>query len=384
MSLIENDSPAPLPDLFERRIQKELASWAVKIMEINSIECKNYAYIYLTHRYVSLRWLISQRACQQAEENDYSIEASSNYNGLIYVLCHKNESLMRLAIKELIDVRDPYAAPYFAEKFNQLEFYDQYLALPMSKRVIGTVPGEQNSRSRVYLPRGKKKTLTEGLPMYSLPANVQLVIIDNSEGLTAMRTLLRQSRLCGLDTEWIPHLAKNDCMRTSLMQVGSELGVVFLLDMVKLGGFNNARAGFDGYYGPQPEPDIHSQTVQFLNDLFNDQRIIKLGKRVHRVAAYLVTSILIHISPAYDFRGDIDMLAKTFPAIKDVQMQSFVDFADLNAVRNDQEDSETTTTRGGLAGVVEKFLNRSLNKKQQLSNWEQRPLTNEQTQYAGM
>lgn len=270
--------PALLPDLHERRTQKDLANWGVKIMDMCAIEHSTYLFIYLTQRYVSLRWLISQRACQQAEENDYSIEASSNYNGLIYVLC-QDESLKRLAIKEFMDMQDPYAAPYFAEKFQQQAFYDHYLAMPVSQRVIGSIPGEQNSRSRVYLPR-RKKAPTGEIAIYSLPQNVQLVIIDNSEGLVAMRTLLRQSRLCGLDTEWIPHLAKDDLCRTSLMQVGSELGVVFLMDMVKLSGSNDGRIGFDGINGQEPEPGIQQQTFDFLKDLFMDQRIIKLGKPI--------------------------------------------------------------------------------------------------------
>lgn len=354
-----NRKPTLLPDLHERRTQKDLANWGVKVMDMHSIDHATYLFIYLTQRYVSLRWLISQRACQQAEENDYSIEASSNYNGLIYVLC-QDESLQRLAIKEFMDMQDPYAAPYFAEKFQQQPFYDQYLAMPISQRVIGSIPGEQNSRSRVYLPR-RKKAATGETAIYSLPQNVQLVIIDNSEGLVAMRTLLRQSRLCGLDTEWIPHLAKDDLCRTSLMQVGSELGVVFLMDMVKLSGSNHGRIGFDGFSGQEPEPGIQQETFEFLKDLFTDQRIIKL---------------------AYDFNGDITMLAHTFPGIQNVQMQSFLDFANLNSVVDDQVHFGIPKVKSGLTGVTEIMLNRVLNKKQQLSNWEQRPLSDEQTKYA--
>lgn len=39
---------------------------------------------------------------------------------------------------------------------------------------------------------------------------------------------------------------------------------------------------------------------------------------------------------------------------------------------------------GGLAGVVSTYLGVSVNKKQQISNWEKRPLTHEQVIYAGM
>jgi hypothetical protein len=267
---------SPMRKLNERKVQKDLANFAIKIMDIYSIDPKEYYFVFLTNSYVSLRWLISQRACQQVEENDYSIEATSNYNGLIYVLC-QDIALKRLAVKEFIDMRDPYAAPYFAENFDQMAFYNEYLATPMSQRLIGAIAGEQSSRSRVYLPRKKKKPSTDKVH-YKLPENVQLVIIDNSSGLTAMRNLLRRSQLCGLDTEWIPHLAKHGSMRTSLMQIASELGVVFLLDLVKLCGCNDSRVGFDGVVGPEPEDNIQQETFDFLKDLFTDQRIMKLGK----------------------------------------------------------------------------------------------------------
>lgn len=37
---------------------------------------------------------------------------------------------------------------------------------------------------------------------------------------------------------------------------------------------------------------------------------------------------------------------------------------------------------GGLAGATSTFLGVTLNKRQQLSNWEKRPLTEEQSVYA--
>lgn len=278
MEISSNLNISPMRKLNERKIQKDLANFALKIMDIYGIESKEYYFVFLTNSYVSLRWLISQRACQQVEENDYSIEATSNYNGLIYVLC-QDVALKRLAVKEFIDMQDPYAAPYFAENFNQMAFYNEYISTPMSQRLISAIAGEQNSRSRVYLPRKKKKPAT-GKEHYKLPENVQLVIIDNASGLTAMRNLLKRSQLCGLDTEWIPNLAKHAFMRTSLMQIASELGVVFLLDLVKLCGYNDGRIGFDGVIGNEPEHNIQQETFAFLKDLFTDQRIIKLGKQV--------------------------------------------------------------------------------------------------------
>jgi hypothetical protein len=54
--------------------------------------------------------------------------------------------------------------------------------------------------------------------------------------------------------------------------------------------------------------------------------------------------------------------------------QSFVDLKSLKNING-------TSIAGGLAGVVRTVLGATLNKRQQLSNWEKRPLTEEQVVY---
>lgn len=78
------------------------------------------------------------------------------------------------------------------------------------------------------------------------------------------------------------------------------------------------------------------------------------------------------------------MLSKTFPGIPEVTLESFIDLANVNSCIPDQSETTFPLAGGGLTGVVETFLNHSLNKKQQISNWEQRPLSFEQAVYAGM
>lgn len=78
------------------------------------------------------------------------------------------------------------------------------------------------------------------------------------------------------------------------------------------------------------------------------------------------------------------MLSKTFPDISEISLESFIDLANLNSCIPDKSETSFPLAGGGLTGVVETFLNRSLNKKQQISNWEQRPLSFEQAVYAGI
>lgn len=64
------------------------------------------------------------------------------------------------------------------------------------------------------------------------------------------------------------------------------------------------------------------------------------------------------------------------PSVKKWTTRHLVDFKNLRTA----DDKPIT---GGLSGTVKHFLGVSMNKKQQLSNWEQRPLTVDQATYAG-
>lgn len=79
---------------------------------------------------------------------------------------------------------------------------------------------------------------------------------------------------------------------------------------------------------------------------------------------------------AYDFGGDFSLLGQCMPSVKKWTTRHLVDFKNLRTA----DDKPIT---GGLSGTVKHFLGVSMNKKQQLSNWEQRPLTVDQATYAG-
>lgn len=70
------------------------------------------------------------------------------------------------------------------------------------------------------------------------------------------------------------------------------------------------------------------------------------------------------------------MLRECMPTAKEWKTESFVDYKNLKTAAGQP-------VAGGLSGLVSTFLKFTMNKKQQLSNWEQRPLTDEQIRYAG-
>ncbi|GAN04453.1 hypothetical protein MAM1_0064d03913 [Mucor ambiguus] len=334
------DKTQQLSRLKERKFQKDLVNCAAKIMKELDIQSgDDYYFILLSQRYACLRYILAQRAIQQLEDDDTSIDASSNFNGLIDLVCQDDPVLARLAIKELIDTGDVVAPPYFASLYKQQEFYCRYNALPLNQRLLGVVKGEQLSRHRTQFSR-KKPVKTQPENVYQLSAYVKRVLVDSEATLLQMKSILARTTVCGLDTEWVPTFAKTGTVKTALMQIASDIdGYVFLVD-------------FKTIFEPQNACSYHL-TEEILSRLFEDENIVKL---------------------AFDFSGDLDLLHQSMPSSKQWKIQKLVDLKNIKTL-------DGKAVAGGLAGVVNSFLNVSLNKRQQLSNWEKRPLTEEQIIY---
>ncbi|ORX62949.1 hypothetical protein DM01DRAFT_1403358 [Hesseltinella vesiculosa] len=334
----------PLANMRERRYQKELVNCSTKVLEQLCLPPDKFYFIWLSQRYGALRWVISSRSAQQMIENDYSISSSSNYNGLLELVVGASAPMAKLAIKELVDIKDMTGATYFAEHFGQLPFLSHYQSLSPAQRNLGIIKGEQISHAR--FPSTKQKKAHPGSmsgPVYQLPAGIPWMMVDDEPSLVTMKHALRKSAYVGLDTEWVPYVAQADAAHTSVMQIAT-LDAVFLLDLKTLTLPANAEAML--------------LTEHILTSLFEAPHIVKL---------------------AYEFGGDLTLLADSLPSVKRWQIANFKDFKKLRHFDNNQLG---TTIAGGLAGAVSTCLHMSMNKKQQISNWEKRPLTEEQAIYA--
>lgn len=85
---------------------------------------------------------------------------------------------------------------------------------------------------------------------------------------------------------------------------------------------------------------------------------------------------------AFDFSGDFDLLHSSIPGSTEWQVSQLLDLKSLKTMPASLAD-QGQVIQGGLAGVTQHFLGVTLNKRQQLSNWEKRPLTEEQALYGG-
>ncbi|XP_028664546.2 exonuclease mut-7 homolog [Erpetoichthys calabaricus] len=194
---------------------------------------------------------------------------------------------------------------------------------------------------------------------YQLPIALGDVhLVDTAARLEECReVLLKPDTTVGLDMEWRPSFGSVSRPRVSLIQLAVR-DAVYLLDLLAL--------------------ERGEQTVQlvgFMRSLFLDPSITKLG---------------------YGLDGDLRTFAAMWPELQDDPIKS-AGMLDLLGVHKRLMRSHAPEHRAcrptskvdgppekGLSLLVQLVLGKRLNKSEQLSNWERRPLLPEQVRYAAI
>ncbi|XP_066837000.1 exonuclease mut-7 homolog isoform X4 [Anser cygnoides] len=189
------------------------------------------------------------------------------------------------------------------------------------------------------------------------------------EMLQCWEKVLQPGQIVAIDMEWRPSFGMVGKPRVSLLQIAVK-DEVFLLDLPRL----LEHAEMEGEKEKLPH---------FIQMLYSDAAITKLG---------------------YGMSGDLSSLAATCFALKgmDKQSQGVVDLltvdkqlqkssidwkkgsrkADILSAEQSYEDKGIRQPEKGLSLLVQHILGKPLDKTEQLSNWEKRPLREEQIIYA--
>ncbi|XP_033094273.1 exonuclease mut-7 homolog isoform X5 [Trachypithecus francoisi] len=189
---------------------------------------------------------------------------------------------------------------------------------------------------------------------YQLPIPRENIhLLASWEDLTRYEgALLQPHQVVGVDLEWTPVFVAGGRPRPSLLQVAVE-GRVFLLDVLALS---------------QPPTGQGAQAFsRLVAQLLSDASITKLG---------------------YGMVGDLQKLGASCPGLAHVEKQ-ILGGMDLLLVHRQMRVANMPTSgvdgaRGlrGLSLLVQQVLGTALDKTQQLSNWDRRPLCEEQLVYA--
>ncbi|ONK63283.1 uncharacterized protein A4U43_C07F13370 [Asparagus officinalis] len=162
-----------------------------------------------------------------------------------------------------------------------------------------------------------------------------IIWVDDINGLLAATNYIEGCKVIGLDCEWKPNIEKG-CQpnKVSIMQVASE-NRAFIFDLIKL-------------YQDEPKA---------LNNCFSrilcSPNILKLG---------------------YNLQCDLHQLSHSYGELECFRYYEML--LDIQKLFNERS--------GGLSGLAQKILGAGLNKTRRNSNWEQRPLSQNQMEYAAL
>ncbi|NXA09328.1 MUT7 Exonuclease, partial [Sapayoa aenigma] len=174
------------------------------------------------------------------------------------------------------------------------------------------------------------------------------------ETLQCWEKVLRPGQVVGIDMEWKPSFGMVGKPRVALLQMALK-EEVFLLDLPRL-------------LQQAEEEGEKDRLPHFIQRLYSDAAITKLG---------------------YGMSGDLSSLVATCSALKDTekQLQGVVDLLAVDKHVGAQPEHGhgqrgVRQPEKGLSLLVQHVLGKPLDKTEQLSNWEKRPLREEQILYA--
>ncbi|XP_037340453.2 exonuclease mut-7 homolog isoform X2 [Pungitius pungitius] len=235
---------------------------------------------------------------------------------------------------------------------NRLPFgvWDTQQSLPSDLQQIGV---RDSAKTEDWKPsRSHCKTF------YQVPVTKENVhFVASPEALRRCRNIvLKEGGIVGVDMEWQPTFGCISTQQVALIQL-AVLDQVFLLDLCA-NGFCQ-----------------HPDTIIFIRSLFSERSVLKLG---------------------YGMSGDVKCLIATWHQLLDepLKMEAMLDL--LNVHQKIQRRKVNRTQKGhkevvvgksqqaekGLSLLVQQVLGRPLDKTEQMSNWEKRPLRISQIRYA--
>ncbi|GAA0171691.1 hypothetical protein LIER_25666 [Lithospermum erythrorhizon] len=162
----------------------------------------------------------------------------------------------------------------------------------------------------------------------------EIVFVDETNGLHEATCNIENSKIIGFDCEWKANYIKGQKSKVSIMQIAAG-NKVYILDMIKL-------------YNTIPE-----SLDDCITRIFNSPIVLKLG---------------------YNLQSDVQQLVHSYGNLKCFRHYKML--LDIQNIFNER--------RGGLSGLAEKILGAGLNKAKRNYNWENRPLSQSQLEYAAL
>ncbi|XP_062612527.1 exonuclease mut-7 homolog isoform X2 [Saccostrea cucullata] len=360
-------SSMQVPDVKMSHLQKKsiskLATRLAKLYEIPNDLIPN---IVTARGLGALKFLLYKRYIENGM-------ATGSWEDMVQNAVGDNETLQLELVEQLLCYNEVKASAKWANFYN---LPDDKLSIPVReerKRLaegLGSEPAagpSEESWEDELMPVDDMEAYYYKLKLD--PSNIQFV--DTKEKYQEFISVVsKPDNVIGVDSEWKPSFG-NSVQRIALMQFAT-MNQIFLLDMIALNSVLSS-----------------SDWLLLATAVFCNEDVLKLG---------------------YGFDADLKMMVKSYPFLKEplTKMKRTVDLEKLavkvidkaiNLMPDDKGDSDEEgledkdsginvkfqkTEERGLSELVRQCLGKPLNKGEQMSNWEKRPLRPTQVQYAAL
>ncbi|XP_068190756.1 exonuclease mut-7 homolog isoform X2 [Antennarius striatus] len=236
-------------------------------------------------------------------------------------------------------------------------------SIPRNQLPFGVWETQQSLPPHVLQISASNSVQTEWMPsqshcekFYQVPlAKDKVHFVDTLEALQKCQNIvLKEETIVGVDMEWPPKFGCNPT-QVSLIQLAIS-DQVFLLDLCEKGFCH------------------HPETVSFIRNLFSRKNVLKLG---------------------YGMSGDIKCVLATWQQFlkEPLKLEGTLDLLNIhqkiqrNKIKMTQDGPKEVlvgedSAEKGLSLLVQQILGKPLDKTEQMSNWERRPLRTSQIRYA--
>ena len=200
------------------------------------------------------------------------------------------------------------------------------------------------------------KSKKENFHSLRLPDD-SVTMVSDAETLTnCIDAVLEQSDVVGIDAEWLFTRNLSDAHDIALLQLATNSNV-YLLDMISVSS----------------DPSLQEMVAEFLKKLFFSQQHIKVG---------------------FGLREDLRKISSSLSGIENLSKQS-CRVIDLNVVNKHvqrlypqifsvPEPATISKQVSGLSKMLLQTIGAKLDKSEQISDWERRPLRKAQIKYAAL
>lgn len=345
--MLKEISKTSIPDVnYGKMTTKNVANLVTRLAKRFELDKKSHPNTTLRQKIGGLRYLVHKKYIENSIDEE-------NWKELVEIAVSDSVELQVELIQQLVCVDDEAATRYA-----------KLYAIPEDKLPYNFTPvvksKDDDQTQLVTTPLNDWVADSKSQPEFyalSMPSDL-IHWICSWENVKHFLQIVSKASVVGIDVEWQPSFDAQ-LAKAAVLQIATH-NQVFLLDVFSLREEKDCTA---------------AQGQQLIRLIFGNPHILKLG---------------------FGMKEDLHVLSRSLPGLEDIS-KSFVNWIDMKNLWTHIETRypsfvPTTATsedtiqekHKGLSGLVKLLFGLPLDKKEQFSDWQKRPLRKSQLIYAAL